>query len=130
MFNFIFEFIALCRSIKHWYRMINFVKKLSKLNNYKDYTYMREYINESWYSEDCALCRRHGMGQDCIPPDIGHNCILVINGLTCHHDDSDWSKVEDSKLWIDWLENARKFVKFLKNIRRHFIKFYFKRENL
>lgn len=83
-------------------------------DGYPHYSCMEEEIGESWFSDDCPLCRRflHEANATC------RNCPLrIIFG--CCSDPSAlnaWSEIRQSLTWSEWLEAAEVMLAQLKAV--------------
>lgn len=101
---------ALRKSIKHWNRMIRYVKKLAKRN--PDFRMtpgnMRRNIGEDWFAKSCPLCQLY---RD--PVTTRLNCDVC--GLACENENRPWVTVYNAHGVVSvWLERAIVMRDFLK----------------
>ena len=85
---------AIQESIDHWTRMIDWAKKQPKYNR-SFRKHMEIEINESWFSDDCALCNIY---RD-IYRDNCDKCPLYKSYYRCDDPNSIWRKIYDSNTW-------------------------------
>lgn len=100
-------------SLRHYWRMRKWAKWQDG-NECPNVDYMEDVINEYWYDGDCALCqefRSHG-GTEC------GECPLFVNGFGCTEHDSPWSKMDKSKTWTEWIENATEMARVIMKLPR------------
>ena len=102
---------AIQESIEHWTRMIKWVKKQPK-NDWTSRNYMELKINESWFSDDCDLCKiyKDEYGINC------KKCPLHKSGNDCDNCKSIWRKIYDSNTWKEWLYWAYRMRATLKRL--------------
>ena len=99
---------AIEESIKHWKRMIRWVKKQDKDDLVSQYT-MGDDIKEVWSSSDCALCAIFEVNCS--------NCPLGIRYGSCGFGSKNaWIEVTQSDRWGEWLINAKVMLKQLKSL--------------
>ena len=98
---------AIQESIEHWTRMIEWVKKQPK-NDWINPNYMESKINESWYANDCALCK--------IDLEECKKCPLYKSGNGCNNHNSIWKKIHPSNTWKEWLYWAYRMRATLKRL--------------
>lgn len=100
-------------SIKHWARMIRWVGKEGgeKIVNEQ---HMISGIEESWFAQGCALCKKYNstFNSGC------SYCPLNKIGENCSSIDSLWKNVQHSENWKEWVSYAKVMLKTLKSFRR------------
>jgi len=65
---------------------------------------MKEAIGMGWYSEDCPYCAKYIIS-------CRYRCPLYKNDSCCNRF---WWSMNISKTWGEWIINARKLVKYIK----------------
>lgn len=93
---------------EHWYRMLKWAETRNRQIKVRSF-YMKRYLRESWYKDDCAFCRKY----------YYDNCkecpIKIVTGKKfCLG--TNWDKIERSKTWQEWIENTKIFIQFLDDI--------------
>lgn len=90
-------------SIQHWKRMLKWAKKQPS-RAYISSLRMRDEIWETWFSDDCPLCREYKM--ECNQCKLGD----------CDNPKSCWGKVYNSRTWGIWCKNAELMIKRLEGL--------------
>jgi len=99
---------AVNESIKHWNRMIAWVRTQPEGNPARD-NVMYDAIGEAWYGKNCPLCNQH---EEC------STCPLALADRPCSYEGSVWSNVDYSSTWGDWIDAALHMVEALTVIAR------------
>jgi len=99
---------AVNESIKHWNRMIAWVRTQPEGDLVYDRA-MRGAIGESWYGSDCPLCALYGRCVD---------CPLAMADRPCNARGSAWRTVEDSTIWREWIAAALRMIDVLQVIAK------------
>ena len=103
---------AIEKSIKHWERMIEWVKKQPSTNRV-NYGKMEKDIKEWWNSKDCSLCKKYyESSYDC------EECPLTIKYKKCTSFDSIYKKIDNSNTWAEWLKHAKIMLRQLRSLRK------------
>ncbi len=107
---------AIKESIKHWERMIAWVKT----QHPEDFTctsYMRNAIQEVPMSNYCPLCKKYN-NEKTIPSNHVTECPLGKKYGVCSdfRVKNKWRLVIDSLQWKEWLINANKLLRQLKSL--------------
>ena len=98
-------------SIKHWTKMIRWVKRQDP-NEVVNYEKMLQHIHEEWSGTYCSLC--HYYVSSC------YDCILVTHtGMSCSSVGSLWCKVDCARTWGGWLKCAKSMLATLIACRKH-----------
>lgn len=101
---------AIKKSIAHWVRMIEWVKKQPK-DELVSMDKMLVSIKEYWDEEHCYLCKLYV--RSC------NRCPLAKTYGSCdaYFTDSVWQKVNTSATWGEWLIHAKVMLKQLRSLR-------------
>lgn len=99
---------AVNKSIKHWERMIEWVKT-QKLSDKPDPEIMEDIFGESWFGDYCPLCQLNNG-----PCEI---CILHQKGYGCEEKTSVWRKLDFALTWRTWLKHADEMLNILKSVQ-------------
>ena len=105
-------------SIKHHYRMLEWAKKQNPFARALEST-MSESLGETWYAEDCPLCREYGESTGCL------DCPIAILGVRYDKARNNpgtvcsltpWAGLARANTWRDWVEVEEVFIRFLERI--------------
>ncbi len=91
------------QSIDHWKRMIEWAESQDP-TEVAEHHRMEQEIAESWYSDDCPLCKRFLQGSD----ELCEECPLRVVFGNCSDllTANAWSDVRWARTWDEWLEAA------------------------
>ena len=90
------------KSIDHWKKMIEWVKKQPPENR-TNYPLMMDTLKMGWGSIHCHLCHLYAdFNTKCT------HCPLQIKfGVCCGDDvDNEWARIDTSRIWGEWLAHA------------------------
>jgi len=100
---------AIKKTIAHWERMIKWAKKQNHYNFVNKNEMMNE-IGECWDSRYCDLCIKYNKNRcaKCPLKRKYGGCIMRTDNL--------WFSVATSRIWDEWIDNAKDFLKQLKSL--------------
>ena len=97
--------------VQHWNRLIKWMKKQKGRVIFLDYERMKEDIGESWYRDDCALCKEYYKNW-CV------DCPLCKKYGSCGDSSSKnlYGSVRNAVMWETATKKAIKFRNQLKRL--------------
>jgi len=104
---------AIQQSIDHWKRMIGWAESQDPTEA-AEHRRMEDELHESWYSDDCPLCKRFLLGSD----ELCEECPLrvVFGSCSDSHAMNAWLSVRWARTWDEWLEAAEVMLLQLETI--------------
>ncbi len=91
------------QSIDHWKRMIEWAESQDP-TEVAEHHRMEQEIAESWYSDDCPLCKRFLLGPD--EPCEGCPLRVAFGNCSDSHAMNAWPNIRWARTWDEWLEAA------------------------
>ena len=110
---------AIKDSIKHWERMIKWVKT-QEVDSVSEKAMDVALNGEDWYGPSCPLCdlmsENNWLCYSCPLFIIVGRCSECEDGYDDNPPINSWSKVNDSATWTGWLIGAKSMLKELKSL--------------
>ena len=103
---------AIKKSIKHWKRMIKWVKRKYKMTDEPNINMMLMELGESWLGDFCPLCETFNVGVHC------KNCPLAKKYGDCGNSMSknNYKNVYKAKTWGEWLKESEIMLEQLRSL--------------
>ena len=106
-------------SIKHYQKMIEWVKRTQQLDHFPDATKMMSEIGENWTAHYCSFCAYSYLlyASVAIHGNVCEFCPIgkVSGSGSCLF--TPWDRMEKAETWEAWLEAAEEEVEFLKKLK-------------
>jgi len=100
-------------TIKHYKRMIKWVKKQSPDDSVNSNKMFRE-IGENWYSPSCSYCKKYLSSNDKPATTECWRCELRSTSVPIRCCNGLWNYMEIACRWKEWILAAKKVLKYIK----------------